>query len=99
MDSLTGNFDKRVIKLKPGTFNQICTGISGQADVLMAVRKFPTEDFDYGTIYLKIRLQNGKVINSEIQNNECPEPLWFALIPVMYGHQKLIYSKFPPIKY
>lgn len=99
MDSLTGNFVKRVIKLRQGTFNQICSGLSGQVDLLMAVRKFPTQEYDFGTIYLQIGLQNGKVINSEIQNSECPEPLWFALIPFLYGHQKLLYSEFPPIKY
>lgn len=98
-DSVADSFVRRVIKLKRGTFNQICRDLSSHIDLLMVVRKFPTQEYDFGTIYLEIGLEDGRVINSEIQNKECPEPLWFALIPVLYDHQKLLYSEFPPIKY
>ncbi|MBL0745086.1 hypothetical protein [Chryseolinea lacunae] len=97
-DSLAERFNGVEIKLALGTFNSICRGFY-DIDLQKVKKMYPTKVSDFSIIRVEIGLEDGVIIKSEIQNQECPEDLWIALIPVLYGHQQLLYSTYPPLKW
>lgn len=98
LDSLNGSFDRREIKLKSGSFKEICSGFNGLN--LRKVKKlYSTEVSDFSTVNVEIGLENGTTVRTAIQNQECPQDLWIALIPVLYGHQQLIYREVAPVRW
>lgn len=97
-DSVTKKFKAIEYKLKGSGFKYICKGFN-EVDILQLKKRDSTKEHDFSTVYVEIGLANGKVTKTEIQNQECPERLWFALIPVLYDHQQLLYSKYPPLKW
>jgi hypothetical protein len=97
-DSISKSFNETRLRLKSGTFQTMCVGVGKHLDLLGVVKLFPTKEYDFGRVYIEIGLKDGRIIKAEIQNQECPEDLWFALIPALYGHQRILYSE-PPVPF
>jgi len=90
-DSETGSFKSEVLKLKPGTFKDICSAFD-RIDLLKLKSLYTTEVSDFATYKLEVGLVGGKVIKTEIRGEDSPDELRLALIPVLYGHQILLYK-------
>ena len=96
-DSLKNKFNARDFKLKPGTFKSICQGF-GNVDLLKLKKFYPSEISESVVTFIEITLDNAKVIKFELRNQDYPDELRFALIPILYSHQQLLYSHLPPVR-
>ncbi|MEJ7646776.1 MAG: hypothetical protein WKF87_19425 [Chryseolinea sp.] len=52
-DSISNAFVQTRLCLPNGTFWKICAGVSKQLDLLEIGRKFPTTEYDFGTVYVE----------------------------------------------
>jgi hypothetical protein len=77
LDSLVNIIVTNRLKLRTGTFSNICNDVGKHLQLLSQVQKFPTKEYDFARVFLEFALQDGRVIRAEIQNQECPEELWF----------------------
>lgn len=86
----------KTIELIKGTFKEICHGFD-HIDVQNLKYHYPTPMSEMTVVELEIGLKNGTVFRTKLENDDYPEDLYFALVPVMFGHQRFIYSDLPPI--
>ena len=86
----------KTFELKPGTFAEICQGFN-YVDTRQIQSNYKASFSDPGIIELEVGLADGTVIRSRIADPEYPEELKLALIPVLYGHQRLAYPHLKPI--
>lgn len=86
-----------VLDLETGTFKKICRGFD-YIEMDQVLNVYKTEVSEVNAIFLEIRMNDGRIVKSEIQNMACPDDLRLALVPVLYTHQLYIYAKLPPAK-
>lgn len=87
-------FKTEELKLKANTFREICLRLNS-VDLLNLNKLYTTDISDFTTLNVEIGLTDGKTIKFEIRGEDSPDELRIALIPVLYGHQRLLYGELP----
>ncbi|WP_143164710.1 hypothetical protein [Chryseolinea serpens] len=87
----------KIIQLKAGTFDDICKGLS-QIDLTKLKDAYVTNESEAEVKDIEIELIDGKNYRFHLENDDYPEELMLALIPVLYGHQYYVYGKLPVVK-
>lgn len=87
----------RVFQMKTGTFQEICGGLS-LVDFGKLKRRYQTGDSEVEVKEVAIEFLDGRTLDFHLENDDYPEDLMLALIPVLYGHQQYVYRDLPAIK-
>lgn len=87
----------KIIQLKAGTFDDICKGLS-QIDLTKLKDTYMTNESEAEVKDIEIELFDGKNYRFHLENDDYPEELMLALIPVLYGHQQYVYGQMPVVK-
>jgi hypothetical protein len=87
----------KYIKLKPGTFDDICRGLS-RVDLTKLKRRYPSKASELEVKDLEIEFTDGTRYEFHLENDDYPEDLMLALVPVLYGHQQYVYGDLPAVK-
>lgn len=96
-DLVSEKFNLKEFELTRGAFKNICDGFN-YVDLLSLKEFYHSEASESIGTKIEITLTNGVIIKSELRNQDYPEELRLALIPVLYTHQQLLYSHLPPVK-
>jgi hypothetical protein len=91
------NLRSKTFKLEAGTFSEICKGFS-RFDFTKLKNVYPSKESEVEIKEMIIELQDGRLIKSHLENDDYPEELRLALIPVLYGHQKYVYGHLPAVE-
>ncbi len=86
----------KTIQLKAGTFENLCKGFS-QIDFDNLKDKYLTDESHAEVKEIEIELVDGRKYQFYLENNNYPEELMLALIPVLYGHQQYVYGQLPAV--
>jgi len=92
-----GGLGIKTFQLKAGTFKEICKRIM-RVNLATLAKQYPSKMSELEIIELEIGLEDGRIIKTRLENNDYPEELMLALIPVLYGHQRYVYKNLPPVK-
>lgn len=87
----------KIIQLKAGTFEDICKGLS-QIDLSKLKYTYTTDESEAVVKDIEIELVDGKNYKFHLENDDYPEELMLAIIPVLYGHQQYVYGHLPAVK-
>lgn len=90
------SYRKLTFSLKEGTFEQICSGFDN-VDILKLKPFYESHLSETTTIELEITLDDGKIARTILQNEDYPNELRLALIPVLFTHQALVHKELVPL--
>jgi hypothetical protein len=91
------NLGIKNIKLKAGAFEEMCERL-GRIDLAKLKNTYSTGESELEVKDIEIEMTDGKKYEFHLENNDYPEELMLALVPVLYGHQQYIYGKLPVVK-
>jgi hypothetical protein len=91
------DYKKTMFTLKSGTFNKLCDGFKN-INIPSLKPVYETRISEINVVQLEIGFIGGKVYRSELQNDDYPDELRLALVPVLYMHQHFLYGNLPPVK-
>lgn len=91
------NVGTKNIKLKAGAFEEMCKRLS-RIDLAKLKNTYSTGESELEVKDIEIELIDGKNYKFHLENNDYPEELMLALIPVLYGHQQYVYGQLPVVK-
>jgi hypothetical protein len=90
------SYQKLTFNLKNGTFAQICSGFN-EVNISELKPIYESRLSETTTIDLEITFDNGKIARTILQNEDYPDELRLALIPVLFTHQALVHKELMPV--
>lgn len=96
--STSESFFRRHVKLRQGTFKDICRGFS-YIDLKSLQPEYPPKQSEIKKADIEINLDTGEQIRFtvwDIADGSAPSELQLALLPVLFLHQQFVYPKLPP---
>lgn len=85
------------VKLTPGTFEEMCKRFS-RIDLRRLKSTYSTDESEIEVKEIEIEMVDGTNYKFYLENNDYPEDLMLALVPVLYGHQQYLYGQLPVVK-
>lgn len=90
------SYRKLIFNLKKGTFELICSGFD-DVDISKLKPIYESRLSETTTIELEVTFDNGKIARTILQNEDYPDELRLALIPVLFTHQALVHKESVPV--
>jgi hypothetical protein len=97
LSSKDPNRRTETFKMKTGTFKKMCARLT-EIQFANLKNTYLTTASEVEVKEIEIELTQGTRYKFHLENDDYPEELMLALIPVLYGHQQYLYGNLPAIK-
>ncbi|HEY0652113.1 MAG TPA: hypothetical protein VGD65_03255 [Chryseosolibacter sp.] len=89
---------RREIKLPTNYFKNACRALM-EIDLMSLQDHYQTDFSEVEIITVDFGFSDGTVKSIVLENDDYPEKLRHALVPILYGHQKFLYGDLKPIDF